>query len=232
MFGLDLTKIPIAAIGLVILTLIAALATFGGDACRKGDEPLIRRITMRGWVLLSCLILTALVGTSKEYADASEASDRDGQIRTLQGQLDKIGLTADDLAALNSISGKQKYYVKLAVGTDYCGLKRDTLDKVNNQFGGVFPQNQLCIYDSKSKTNPLVAVFGDGLDLAAAAVFMRLADDHGLASAGDKGQPPRAFIEPEPGPVCPIKPTPCLKQDTRSGRSKVPSSSHREGRRA
>ncbi|MEI6677445.1 MAG: SH3 domain-containing protein [Mariniphaga sp.] len=46
--------------------LTATLAAFGGETWKKGDEPLIMRITLRGYISLSCLLLTFTLGVLKE----------------------------------------------------------------------------------------------------------------------------------------------------------------------
>lgn len=54
---------------LAALGLAGALAAFGGDAWRKGNARLIKRITLRGWASLICLVLAFVVGVIKEVCD-------------------------------------------------------------------------------------------------------------------------------------------------------------------
>tara|TARA_R110000850_G_scaffold214249_3_gene340176 strand:+ start:5938 stop:6744 length:807 start_codon:yes stop_codon:yes gene_type:complete len=51
---------------LLILGTTGALAAFGGDTWRREPLPLAKRITLRGWLALACMIATLLVGISKE----------------------------------------------------------------------------------------------------------------------------------------------------------------------
>ena len=62
-------NIAIAGLGLG-----ATLAAFGGDTWNKGPETLLKRVTLRGWVSLLCLISAFTLGAINETASA-EISD-------------------------------------------------------------------------------------------------------------------------------------------------------------
>jgi len=51
---------------LALLGLTGTLSAFGGETWRKGDEPLLTRITRRGYLSLSCLLLAFILGVTKE----------------------------------------------------------------------------------------------------------------------------------------------------------------------
>lgn len=58
---------------LLVLGSLATLAAFGGKTWVEGPEPLPRRVTRRGWVSLTCLVLALSVGAIREIR-----SDRQG----------------------------------------------------------------------------------------------------------------------------------------------------------
>jgi hypothetical protein len=53
-------------IALLIIGTTATLAAFGGETWKRGAEPLLERITPRGWISLMCLLLVLALGTVKE----------------------------------------------------------------------------------------------------------------------------------------------------------------------
>jgi tetratricopeptide (TPR) repeat protein len=53
-------------IALALCAFVASLAAFGGETWLKGDQPLRRRITKRGWLALACLLLTFGLAVAKE----------------------------------------------------------------------------------------------------------------------------------------------------------------------
>jgi hypothetical protein len=59
------------AVILLVLAATATMAAFGGDTRVKGTEPLLKRVTWRGWVSLSCLVGALVLGIVKEIRSAS-----------------------------------------------------------------------------------------------------------------------------------------------------------------
>jgi hypothetical protein len=59
------------AVILLVLVATATMAAFGGDTWVKGTEPLLKRVTWRGWVSLSCLVGALVLGIVKEIRSAS-----------------------------------------------------------------------------------------------------------------------------------------------------------------
>jgi Bacterial SH3 domain len=60
---------------LALLGLTGTLAAFGGETWRKGDQPLLERVTKRGWLALTCLILAFSTGVVKEVRAYRAAND-------------------------------------------------------------------------------------------------------------------------------------------------------------
>jgi len=57
---------------LLVIGTMATLAAFGGLTCRDGPEPILERITVRGWISLMCLVLALAVGAIKEIRTQRE----------------------------------------------------------------------------------------------------------------------------------------------------------------
>ena len=57
---------------LLIIGTMATLAAFCGLTCRDGPEPVLERVTARGWISLLCLVLALAVGTIKELITQRE----------------------------------------------------------------------------------------------------------------------------------------------------------------
>jgi hypothetical protein len=56
----------LANILIAVFGLIGTLAAFGGDTWTKGSEPLLKRVTRRGWIALLALLITFTIGIIKE----------------------------------------------------------------------------------------------------------------------------------------------------------------------
>jgi hypothetical protein len=53
-------------IALLIIGAASTMAAFGGKTWRDGPEPILERITSRGWISLFCLLLAVALGATKE----------------------------------------------------------------------------------------------------------------------------------------------------------------------
>jgi hypothetical protein len=53
-------------VALVVIATASTLAAFGGETWEKGDAPILKRITPRGWASLSFLLLAFALGITKE----------------------------------------------------------------------------------------------------------------------------------------------------------------------
>lgn len=54
---------------LAIFGLGATLSAFGGATWIKGTQPLLKRITNRGWISLTCISLAFSIGIYKEVSN-------------------------------------------------------------------------------------------------------------------------------------------------------------------
>ena len=54
-------------VSLLALGFVGAIAAVGGDTWRKADEPVLKRITKRGWLSIVAFSLTLTFGVVKEF---------------------------------------------------------------------------------------------------------------------------------------------------------------------
>jgi hypothetical protein len=74
-------------IALLSLSFLGALAAFGGETWKRGEEPLRQRVTRRGWASITFLCLALLLGIVKEIRNSRETGGLTAQVKTLQDQL-------------------------------------------------------------------------------------------------------------------------------------------------
>lgn len=58
-------------LALLILGTTGGLAAFGGETWKKGFEPIARRVTVRGWIALTCMLATLALGIAKEVRSSA-----------------------------------------------------------------------------------------------------------------------------------------------------------------
>jgi hypothetical protein len=80
-------------LALLLLGTTAALAAFGGETWKKGDEPLHRRVTRRGWLALICMLATLTLGITKEIRNNAATAAAATKQRELENSL--ASTTAD-----------------------------------------------------------------------------------------------------------------------------------------
>jgi hypothetical protein len=117
-------------IALAVFGLTSTLAAFGGETWRRGDQPLLERVTARGWLALSCLLLAFATGIAKEVRThqasnqsllAKQVAERENRtqraqlakqlakIEDLQGQLTKSTIEQAKYAArIESLTGETR----------------------------------------------------------------------------------------------------------------------------
>jgi hypothetical protein len=76
---------------ILVLGFAATLTAFGGETWLKGEMPLIRRITPRGWMSLASLTLALVLGMFKEESEARAAGERKTQLDKADGELEGLG---------------------------------------------------------------------------------------------------------------------------------------------
>jgi hypothetical protein len=59
-------------IALLVLGATSTGAAFGGKTWKEGPEPFLERVTTRGWLSVSCLVLALLLGIWKQIDDTKE----------------------------------------------------------------------------------------------------------------------------------------------------------------
>lgn len=84
-------------IALLILGATATISAFGGKTWLEGEQPLLKRITLRGWVSLFCLSCALILGSLKEIVSAGanrelkrERDDAQLQVATANNKLDLL----------------------------------------------------------------------------------------------------------------------------------------------
>jgi len=225
MLSLRIAKDVAATVaGLLVTTAIAVISVRAQKDATSRTKSLLLALTAGGFAIAvtsaaldnldklsnddrAVALTNTVTGESNEIrAQTNTIDDDNTKMSGLEERLSQVGAATDDLSKLNfAVPKTQFYYVKLASSSNCDGVKRDTFDSVNRQFGGHVSPKALCIYDTgKPGEGHYVVVFGDHLALAAAAAFEHLADDHVLAN-------PRAYIEAENTPVCRDEPIACPK---------------------
>src|SRR5216683_7165469 len=76
-------------INLTLLTtaFVGAIAAFGGETWLKTNDPLLRRVTRRGWIGLGCLFASLCVGVTKEIINDRVLQDSNAKTNIAEGRL-------------------------------------------------------------------------------------------------------------------------------------------------
>jgi hypothetical protein len=108
---------------LSFLALTSTLIAFGGETWRKNDEPLFSRITVRGWISLSCLFLTFGLGVLKEIRAARTSASKDAELSRTQHRLEATQQTLDrrvtDLSNVNFIQLEAAFHALASISRTY-----------------------------------------------------------------------------------------------------------------
>jgi hypothetical protein len=178
-----------------ITTVISLIGIFTGDRS-KNLKLLLLLLTVSGFGL--AIFSTYQENAAKEQAK-SEAIDArtnlaraNQQLVDLQSTLALVRVTVGDLAKLNELSGGTKYCVRVAADTSQARLE-SYLRNLQAAFKGASSSGMVSIQEPKNGSKNYELVFGQGLDMAAAEVFHRLATSHRLPPPGNI-----ANILPEP----------------------------------
>ena len=105
-------------VALLIIGAASTMAAFGGKTWRDGPEPILERITARGWISLMCLVLAVTLGVTKEVrsqiADTLARSNSDkekaaAQARAREAQLQmKLANAGVDNLKLSARGAQEK----------------------------------------------------------------------------------------------------------------------------
>ncbi|VVO15688.1 hypothetical protein [Pseudomonas fluorescens] len=160
-------------LSLLILGTLGTLAAFGGETWRKTNDPLLRRITLRGWVALICIISTLGLGIYKERMNSDALAESiiarknsEEDLRKSREQLQKVALELSNTRLkLSSLEPR----ILQAIVTTTTGIRRET------DFATPHIQKNSQLVITSGKTNkPLVLYGGDFIDYN---VFCRNSSD-------------------------------------------------------
>jgi len=135
---------------IAILGLTGTLTAFGGETWKKGEEPLIRRITKRGYLSLFCLSMTFILGVFKEVKTneqknlaVTENQELNKIIKGLQDSLSsnvksistsarEVNIKVDELKAANCEGIEIAFKLAVNIPRDYddCVANIDGRDKI------------------------------------------------------------------------------------------------------
>jgi len=77
-------------IALLLIGSASTLAAFGGKTWKEGEEPVIERITVRGWISIGCLTVALAIGIAKEIhtRNLNRATAAANQLAAIQAKAD------------------------------------------------------------------------------------------------------------------------------------------------
>ena len=166
--------------GLVITTIVSLESVVNSDR-KKILKVLLSLIAIGGFgIAIGSAISDNRENQLKQHdAKAVQASLDTANARLAsQGKLlDLVNFTVGDLGILNRLSAGHRYYVQIAADTSADRLK-PFLDRIQQQFPGAKASGLVSIRKPVPPSRNYILAFGNGLDLAAAEVFQRLADNH------------------------------------------------------
>jgi hypothetical protein len=186
-------------IGLGITTIISLIGIVTTDG-RQWLKSALAGLTLVGFSRAAWSAWTdhrdkedATKDTQRAQQALTNAND---QLAALRNAIALVKFTVRDRAKLNELSGGAQYYVRIAADTSRDRLE-PYLRAINTEFKGAQSSGMASIRAPRSGSRNYELVFGQGLDVAAAEVFHRLAISHHLTPAAASGQEV-ASIVPEP----------------------------------
>jgi hypothetical protein len=180
-------------VGLLIATAVSIEGAVSGERSR-GLKLLLIGLALTG----------AIVAGISAYEDNTSKTTIQGDLNTatqrLEAQkpiLDLVNLTVGDLGTLNRLSAGEKYYVRISAGSQ--NVIQGYLTSIERRFKGTGSSGLVSIRKLRPDCPPddphascWGLIFGSNLNLAAAEVFERFANENGFPPPGQ-----RAEIEPE-----------------------------------
>ncbi|MGA2891021.1 MAG: hypothetical protein ABSE51_23615 [Terracidiphilus sp.] len=129
--------ITLLNIALLAVGSAATLAAFGGETWKKGESPIYRRITVRGWVSLLCLALALFLGVAreilaaKENAAAKAEADKErvyltNELNAAKQREETLDLRVADLSEINKLIRNQLSDAQTTLGTVKTNLSTTT----------------------------------------------------------------------------------------------------------
>lgn len=166
---------------LLLITILSLIITCGISVCSIIKR---KKLKEHPYGLIFLIILGFLVAVFLAYLqdkEKKEAVDKlamaNRHLEDMTKMLEFVRLTVGDLAKLNAISGGSKYYIRIATDTNKERL-HPYLKRINTIFKGAEQSGLVAIRKSRSSSRNYELVFGQGLEMAAAEVFYRLATMH------------------------------------------------------
>lgn len=185
--------------GLGITTIISLTGIVTSDG-RQWVKSALAVLTLMGFSLAAGSAWEDNHDKEDARADTQRAqaalASANHQLAALQSAMALVKLTVGDLGKLNELSGGATYYVRIAADTSRDRLE-PYLRAIDAEFKGAQASGMASIREPRPGSRNYELVFGQGLDVAAAEVFHRLAISHHLTPAATSGQEV-ASIVPEP----------------------------------
>ncbi|WP_346751219.1 SH3 domain-containing protein [Splendidivirga corallicola] len=129
----------IANILIAVFGLVGTLAAFGGDTWVEGEEPILKRVTKRGWIALIALFITFATGVIKEVRSHQISKvDEEKKVvleRENKKQRERIALQLNEIQDLQSKIDSQVIQTKdLQAKLDSTSSKlADVIDRIGSQ---------------------------------------------------------------------------------------------------
>jgi len=172
--------------GLIVTTVISLLGVLSGGHGNALKAALII-LTVTGFGVS----IVAASGESASRKDAetkaqkltNQLSTANTKIDELRAELKRIDTSVGDLSVLDMASDNTKYFVRIAADTSSKDLKK-YMNNLAADYPGLMKKGMICVREPKAHSNEYKLVFGQGLNLAAAEVFHRLATSHQLPPKG------------------------------------------------
>ena len=117
------------------------------------------------------------VARERHDAVAAQLRSTEGELEALKGVSALTNALVGDLTKLNALGGDGRYHVRIAADAKRAGLE-PYLRRIERQFAGAQASGLVAIHPPKGGSRQYTLVFGQGLTLASAEVFQRLAMSH------------------------------------------------------
>ena len=182
-------------IGIVIPTIVSIEGATSSDRSKRSKLFLIALALIGFGIAIGSAFNERLDKQRLQHRaqDLQDSVDAANKRLAVQGELlTLVNSTVGDLAALNRLSGGGKYYVQIAADTSRARLE-GYLSRIESQFAGARSSSLVSVRNPRPGSSNYLLVFGTGLDLTAAEVFQRLANNHHFPPDSQI-----ATIEPEP----------------------------------
>jgi hypothetical protein len=118
---------------LLVLASLSTLCAFGGRTWNEGSGPVLKRITLRGWLALVCLVLTLAVGTFKELLSNSEEKRKEAVAANIATQ-EKLSAETRQAELKSQLKDAQVTITKLELAN--VNLQLAELKKTQDQITG------------------------------------------------------------------------------------------------